>query len=80
MNELVKNFESQSKSVQNSNNRNGSTSTGSDDEERLVFLESEVLAHRTKCASLEAELTAQKDQVSQLNELRQSFDTTKKLL
>jgi chromosome segregation ATPase len=78
--ELVKNFESQSKSVQNSNNRNGSINVGSEDEERLVFLESEVLALRTKCASLESELTAQKDQVSQLNELRQSYDTTKKLL
>ncbi|GES84319.1 A-kinase anchor protein 9 [Rhizophagus clarus] len=80
MNELVKNFESQSKSVQNSNKRSGSINMGSEDEERLVFLESEVLALRTKCASLEAELTAQKDQVSQLNELRQSFDSTKKLL
>jgi DNA repair exonuclease SbcCD ATPase subunit len=82
MSGLVKNFEeSQSKSVQNlNNNRNGSINMGSEDKERLIFLESEVLALRTKCASLEAELMAQNNQVLQLDKLRQSLDSTKRQL
>src|SRR5262249_49017037 len=75
---LVKNFEeSQSKSA---HNNNIATNISPEDEERLVFLESEVLALRTQCASLKVELTAQKDQVSQLNKLRQSLECTKKQL
>jgi chromosome segregation ATPase len=76
--ELVKKFEeSQSKST---NNRNGPVNVNSDNGEKLVHLESEVLELRTRCGSLEAELTAQKDQVSQLDKLRQSFDSTKRQL
>ena len=52
----------------------------SEDEERLVFLENEVLSLRTRCDFLEVELTARKDQVSQLDKLRQSFDSTKRQL
>ncbi|CAI2164686.1 12966_t:CDS:10 [Funneliformis geosporum] len=78
---LVKNFEElQSKSTQGSHNRNGPINMGSEDEERLVSLESEVLALRTQCASLEAELISRKDQVLQLDKLRLSSDTTKKQL
>lgn len=74
---LVKNFEeSQSKSTSQHNG----VSLNSDDAERQVHLENEVLALRTRCDSLEAELTAQKDQVSQLNKLRQSFDSSKRQL
>ncbi|CAG8594216.1 3912_t:CDS:10, partial [Funneliformis caledonium] len=75
---LVKNFEElQSKSTQGLHNRNGPIHTGSEDEERL---KSEVLTLRTQCASLEAELVSQKDQVAQLDKLRLSSDTTKKQL
>ncbi|CAG8545943.1 7762_t:CDS:10 [Acaulospora colombiana] len=53
---------------------------GSEDEGRFERLENEICSLRTQCSSMRAELLSKNEQISQLEQLRLSLDSTKRQL